>query len=107
MAAGPGARGVPVPVGLPLRMPLPGCLPFLPVRVPLPVTRARPLVAVGLLLAGAAMRLLATLLFGVQPRDPLTFAAVALLVLADGTVARVLPARAVAAVVPSQALRAE
>ncbi|HEX5438074.1 MAG TPA: ADOP family duplicated permease [Gemmatimonadaceae bacterium] len=62
---------------------------------------------VGLVGALAATRALATLLYGVEPRDPLTFAAVAALLLAVALVASWLPARRAARVDPIIALRAE
>lgn len=66
------------------------------------------------ILAGAAFgvagalafsRLLASLLYGVRPTDPLTFAAVAALVVAGGFLATYLPARRAARVDPVAVLR--
>jgi ABC-type antimicrobial peptide transport system permease subunit len=57
---------------------------------------------VGALLLG---RVLAGLLFGVRPADPLTLAAVALLLGATGLLAALVPARRAAAVDPVTALR--
>ena len=53
----------------------------------------------------AASRLLASLLFGIRPTDPATFAAVALLLLAVVGVACYLPARRAVGIDPSVALR--
>ncbi|MGN6592619.1 MAG: FtsX-like permease family protein, partial [Terriglobales bacterium] len=61
----------------------------------------------GLIAAGFAARLLASLLYGVQPGDPATFAAVALAMPAIAGVASALPARTAARVSPLEALRAE
>ena len=61
----------------------------------------------GLIAAGFAARLLASLLYGVQPGDPATFAAVALAMPAIAGVASALPARTAARVRPLAALRAE
>ena len=55
-------------------------------------------------MAGAAIR---GLLFGVSPLDPLSFAIPAVLLLATGCVAALVPARRAAAVPPAQALRSE
>jgi putative ABC transport system permease protein len=59
----------------------------------------------GLLLAFWFGRVVARFLFGIQPHDPLTFAAVAVVVLAACGVAALLPAQRVAAVDPAKALR--
>ena len=68
----------------------------------------------GLVLAGLALglagttllsRLIERLLFGVPPTDPLTYAAVAVLLLAVAAVACLLPARRAASVDPLLALR--
>jgi putative ABC transport system permease protein len=63
--------------------------------------------ALGLLGAAAAARLLTSLLFGVRPVDPPTFAAVASLLLAVAALACLLPASRAARVDPAVALRAE
>ncbi|HZT72381.1 MAG TPA: ABC transporter permease [Terriglobales bacterium] len=63
--------------------------------------------AAGAVAAWFAGRLLARFLFGVSPADPLTFAAVALLLLAVAVLACWLPARRAARVDPVQALRCE
>jgi predicted permease len=64
-------------------------------------------VAVGLVGALATSRLLRSLLFGVSPVDPLTFAVIPLLLLAVALLASVLPARRATRVSPIAALRAE
>ncbi len=64
-------------------------------------------VAVGLVGAFALMRVLSHLLFGVTPRDPVTFAGVALLLMAVALFACWLPARCAAKVDPMEALRCE
>jgi ABC-type antimicrobial peptide transport system permease subunit len=63
--------------------------------------------AVGLGAAAALMRLMRTLLFGVSPLDPVTFAAVPVVLVAAAALASYLPARRTAAVDPVEALRAE
>ena len=64
-------------------------------------------IGVGLAGAYALSRLLATLLFGIQPRDPLTFAAVAALLSAVALTACLVPARRASRVDPMEALREE
>jgi predicted permease len=64
-------------------------------------------IACGLVAAFAAMRLMASLLFGVSPIDPLTYAAITVVVFATAWLACWLPSRKAAAVDPMNALRAE
>jgi predicted permease len=61
-------------------------------------------VAIGLVAALGAMRLLQTLLFGVSPRDPLIFGGVILGVAAVGLLANFVPARRAASIDPMRAL---
>lgn len=63
--------------------------------------------AIGLLLAVAATRLLRSLLFGVAPLDPLTFAAVPATVIAVAVLASVVPARRATRADPLATLRQE
>jgi predicted permease len=63
--------------------------------------------AVGIGAAAALMRLMRTLLFGISPLDPVTFAFVPLVLVAAAALASYLPARRTAAVDPVEALRAE
>jgi len=63
--------------------------------------------AVGIGAAAALMRLMRTLLFGISPLDPVTFAAVPVVLVAAAALASYLPARRTAAVDPVEALRAE
>jgi putative ABC transport system permease protein len=63
--------------------------------------------AAGALVAAAATRALSSLLYGVEPTDPPTFAAIALLVAAVTLAASWLPARRAVRVDPVDALRAE
>ncbi len=62
---------------------------------------------IGVVGAAALTRLISTLLFGVTPSDPLTFAATALGVCAVALLASYVPARAALRVDPLRALRAE
>lgn len=64
-------------------------------------------VLIGLLIAAAAARLLSSLLFGVDAHDPVTYAAVVLLLLGVGAAATWVPARRAARVSPLEALRAD
>jgi predicted permease len=62
---------------------------------------------IGLLASLAAMRLLSTMLYGVRPTDPLTFAGSAALVILVALAASWLPARRAASIDPMQSLRTE
>src|SRR5581483_5060772 len=64
-------------------------------------------VGLGLLVSLAVLRLMETLLFGVSATDPLTFSAIALLLLGVAFVACWLPARRAARTCPLAALRHE
>jgi len=64
-------------------------------------------VAIGLGTAAALMRLMKSLLFGISPLDPLTYAAVPVVLAAAAALASYLPARRAAAVDPVEALRVE
>jgi predicted permease len=63
--------------------------------------------AIGLVASLAAMRLLSTLLYGVKPTDPLTFAGSSALVILVALAASWLPARRAASIDPMQSLRTE
>jgi ABC-type antimicrobial peptide transport system permease subunit len=63
--------------------------------------------AIGLGAALATTRLIATLLFGLSPNDPVTIAAAALLMIIVAAFAGYLPARRAARVDPMTALRCE
>ena len=64
-------------------------------------------IGLGVLLAVASTRLLGSMLFGVSPVDPLTFAVVTVLPAAGALAACYLPARRAARVDPVIALRHE
>lgn len=66
-----------------------------------------PGVVVGALVSVATTRVLAKLLFGVSPTDPMTFAAVAVLLIAAAVLASIVPARRASRVDPLVALRGE
>jgi len=63
--------------------------------------------AAGILMSLVVSRQLERLLFGVRPTDPLTFAAVAGLLLITGVAASYFPARRAVCLDPVQALRLE
>jgi len=63
--------------------------------------------AIGTAAAAALTRLMSGLLFGVSPLDPITFAAVTLLLIAIALVASYIPARRAARTNPMSALRTE
>jgi predicted permease len=64
-------------------------------------------IGAGLMAAAALTRAMASVLFGVDPLDPVTFAAVPIVLLTAALVASYVPARRVAAISPVEALRAE
>ncbi len=64
-------------------------------------------VAIGLGAAAGLARLMKSLLFGISPLDPLTYAAVPVVLVAAAVLASYLPARRAAAVDPVEALKAE
>jgi putative ABC transport system permease protein len=64
-------------------------------------------VGLGLVLAVAFSRLVSSLLFGIQATDPLTFAAIALLLLMVALLASYIPARRAARIDPMISLRYE
>ena len=66
-----------------------------------------PGLALGLLVAWGSTRLMATMLFGITPTDPVTFGAVTALMLVVSVVASYLPARRAATVDPLLALRSQ
>ena len=63
--------------------------------------------AIGLVCAFALVRFMSTLLYGVEPTDPVTFAAVAVALMAVGALASYLPARRATRLDPVIALRME
>jgi ABC-type antimicrobial peptide transport system permease subunit len=74
------------------------------------MTATRPVVigaALGLLTSSLATRLLAGMLYGVQPLDPLSFVGGTVLFMTVAAFASVIPARRAASVNPVDALRAE
>ena len=62
---------------------------------------------IGLIASFGATRVLASMLYGVKPTDPVSFAGMSLLLVAVATVATVIPARRAARIDPILALRAE
>ena len=71
------------------------------------VRLALPGLVIGGLGAFAVGRLLGSMLLGISPADPLTFATVAIILMAAVALASWIPARRAAAVDPIQALRSE
>jgi ABC-type antimicrobial peptide transport system permease subunit len=61
----------------------------------------------GLVLSFAATRVLAGLLYGIKPADPLTFAGVSLFLGAVAFISCYVPARRAASIDPMKSLRAE
>ena len=64
-------------------------------------------VAIGLAASAVVMRLMKSLLFGISPLDPITYAAVPAILVAAAMLATYLPARRAAQVDPSTALRTD
>jgi putative ABC transport system permease protein len=64
-------------------------------------------IAIGLAATLALSRLIASLIFGVHPADPLTFTAVALVLMVVGALANVLPAYRAIRIEPVHTLRHE
>jgi predicted permease len=62
-------------------------------------------IVVGLLVSTGAVRVLRSILFGVEPLDPVTFVVMPLVLLAVATLAILVPARRAARVHPTEALR--
>jgi len=63
--------------------------------------------ALGLLLAAGLSRVMTSLLFGISPLDPLTFAVVPIVLATAAMLASYLPAQRATAVDPVEVLRAE
>jgi ABC-type antimicrobial peptide transport system permease subunit len=64
-------------------------------------------VAIGVMAAAGITRLMTSLLFEVSPLDPLTYVAVAVLLVLAAAVASYVPARRASAVQPVEALAAD
>jgi putative ABC transport system permease protein len=64
-------------------------------------------IAIGLVAAMAATKLVSTFLYGLAPTDPATFAIAAIVLLATSLAAGFFPARRAAIVSPAQALKHE
>ena len=62
---------------------------------------------IGLPVAAVATATLASLLYGVKPRDPVVFAEAALVLVVSAALAAILPARRAASIDPARALRSE
>ena len=63
--------------------------------------------AIGLVASFVLMRLMKSLLFGISPLDPLTYATVPIVLAVAAMLASYLPARRAAAVDPVETLKAE
>ena len=64
-------------------------------------------VIIGIAVAFAATRLLGTLLYGVNPVDPIVFAAMSVMMIAIGVLASYVPARRASSVNPIESLRSD
>jgi predicted permease len=64
-------------------------------------------VVIGVIAATGLMRFMKSLLFGISPMDPFTYAAIPLILISAAALASYLPARRAASVDPVEALRAE
>jgi ABC-type antimicrobial peptide transport system permease subunit len=64
-------------------------------------------IGIGLVAAGGLTRFMSSLLFGVSPIDPVTFAAIPLILAIAAAIASYLPAHRAAAIDPVEALRSE
>ena len=64
-------------------------------------------VAIGLVVAAGVTRLMSTLLYGITPLDPITYAVVPVILVLATVLASYLPARRAASVSPVEALRSE
>jgi predicted permease len=64
-------------------------------------------VAIGVIAAAGLTRFMKSLLFGISPMDPFTYALIPLILISSAALASYLPARRAAAVDPVEALRAE
>jgi ABC-type antimicrobial peptide transport system permease subunit len=64
-------------------------------------------VALGLTAAAGLTRLMHSLLYGISPLDPVTYAAVPLVLVTSAVLASYIPARRASAVDPAESLRAE
>ena len=64
-------------------------------------------IAVGLAAAWSGAQFIASMLFGLSPRDPATYVAVVILLMAVSLLATYVPARRAARIDPANALRAD
>jgi ABC-type antimicrobial peptide transport system permease subunit len=64
-------------------------------------------IAVGLAAAWSGAQFIASMLFGLSPRDPTTYVAVVILLMAVSLLATYVPARRAARIDPANALRAD